>query len=257
MHELMARAFHRLCLWLGRLLRAGRYSTTRIVHTRGAPAVRKRRAFYAPLLLRLGEPLMRVLRTGVRVLPQPEWEERERLLYHRLYDASVRVQPNGELVLPWLPGETLAALLEHREVGESVRRAAMRCAAVALAELHRRGFTHGDAMAENVMIDVETGAARWFDFETAHDPARPAEWRRADDVRALLATCLLRTDGGNLDATVGLVVDSYGDDRITGLLAAEFLLARAPLAFHLGQAPLSYRRYREAGRSLARRVRRP
>ena len=55
------------------------------------------------------------------------------------------------------------------------------------------GFTHGDAMAENVMVDLEAGVAHWFDFETIHDSRRPMAWRRADDVRALLVTCLVRT----------------------------------------------------------------
>ena len=254
MQELVARGYHLFCLALGRVLRAGRYSTTRIVQVRGAPEARKRRAFYAPLLVRLGGPLMRVLHTGVRVLPQPEWEARERLLYHRLYDASIGVQPDGELVLPCLPGQTLAALLENRELGGSARSAAIRSAAVALAELHRQGFTHGDAMAENVMIDVETGVARWFDFETVHDPARAPEWRRADDVRALLATCLLRTGARELDATLRLVVDGYADERVTHLLASAFVSVRRPLAFHLGQAPLSRVRYQEIGRGLMRQV---
>ena len=44
--------------------------------------------------------------------------------------------------------------------------------------------THADAMAENVLIDLEGGVAHWFDFETVHDTGRPLVWRRADDVRA-------------------------------------------------------------------------
>ena len=54
-----------------------------------------------------------------------------------------------------------------------------------------------DAMAENVLVDLDAGVARWFDFETVHEASRPQIWRRADDVRALLATCLLRTAPGN------------------------------------------------------------
>ncbi len=43
------------------------------------------RLFYAPLLVWLGGPLVRLLDTGVRVLPQREWEERERQLYRSLH----------------------------------------------------------------------------------------------------------------------------------------------------------------------------
>ena len=63
-------------------------------------------------------------------------------------------------------GETLATLLEDPELEESVRKRAIELAVVALAEFHHLGFTHGDAMAENVMVDLEAGVAHWFDFET-------------------------------------------------------------------------------------------
>jgi hypothetical protein len=46
-------------------------------------------------------------------------------------------------------------------------------AVIALAELHHLGFTHGDAMAENVTVDLEAGVARWFDFETIHESSPP------------------------------------------------------------------------------------
>ena len=155
--------------------------------------MRKRRLFYAPLLVWMGGPLVRILDTGVRVLPQRDWEERERRIYRSLYGASIRIDADGTLVLPCLAGETLATLLEDPELEESVRKRAIERAVVALAEFHRLGFTHGDAMAENVLVDLEAGVAHWFDFETIHDSSRPMAWRRADDVRALLVTCLVRT----------------------------------------------------------------
>ena len=152
----------------------------------------------APPVLRaalvwMGGPLVRILDTGVRVLPQRDWEERERRIHRSLRGTSIRIDADGTLVLPCLAGKTLATLLEDPELEESVRKRAIELAVVALAEFHAQGFTHGDAMAENVMVDLEAGVAHWFDFETIHDSSRPMAWRRADDVRALLATCLLRT----------------------------------------------------------------
>jgi len=188
--DLAERAYFLLCLTFGRLLRAGRYSKTRIVSRGGEPEVRKHRAFYAQLLVSLGVPLVRVLDTGVRVLSQRDWEERERLIYQRLLGKSIRIDPDGTLLLPWLAGKTLATLLEDPEVGASVRKQAIELAVVALADFHARGFTHGDAMAENVMVDVEAGVAHWFDFETVHDSSRPMDWRRADDVRSSVYTAL-------------------------------------------------------------------
>ena len=256
MRELAERIYFLLCRGGGRLLRGGRYSTTRIVvDTDDVLVVRKSRRFYAPLLVSLGGPLVRILDTGVMVLPQRDWEERERLLYGKLRGSPVRIEAHGTLVLPHLPGETLATLLEDPALDESARTRAIELAVVALGELHSLGFTHGDAMAENVMVDLEAGAAHWFDFETMHDPSRPLAWRRADDVRALLATSLLRSIPEELAQTLDRILDAYGDDDATPLLAASFTsVLRRPLTFHLGQAPLSFRRFRDVARLLRARV---
>lgn len=245
------RAWFHLALGLGRLLRAGRYSTVQIVDDGGEARVRKHRRFYAPLLVWLGEPLVGVLDTGVRVLPQREWEERERWIYQSLRGTSIKIDAGGTLVLPRLPGETLAGLLEDPGMDEASRTRAIELAVAALAEFHRLGFTHGDAMAENVLVDLEAGVARWFDFETLHDADRPLPWRRADDVRALLFTSLLRTAPAQLPATLRLILDAYADEEVTRLLAASFTpIMRRPLPFHLGQAGLSFRDFREIARLL-------
>ena len=255
MRELTERAYFVLCTVLGRLLRAGRYSTVRIVREGGARRVRKRRRAYAPLLVWMGGPLTGILGTGVRVLAQRDWEERERLLHQRLRGDRVRIDPDGTLVLPCLPGETLAAMLERPELEAWVRKQAIERAVVALAELHRLGFTHGDAMAENVLVDPTAGVAHWFDFETVHDANRPLVWRRADDVRALLATCLLRTVAERRAETLHLVLDAYADEGVTRALAASFTsVLRRPLAFHLGQAGLSFRSFRAIGRIARERL---
>lgn len=252
---LAERAWFLLCLMLGRLLRAGRYSKVRIMDQHGERQVRKHRRFYAPLLVCLGDPLAGILDTGVLVLPQREWEERERLIYRSVYGTSIQVDGHGALVLPWLNGETLATLLEDARLKESDRSAAIRLAAVALARFHRVGFTHGDAMAENVMVDLDVGIAHWFDFETLHDPSRALAWRRADDVRALLATCLLRTVSEKLAGTLHLILDVYADEEVTRLAAASFASAlRRPLIFHLGQAALSFQYFREIDRLLSERL---
>lgn len=255
MRELAERAYFALCLALGRLLRLGRYSNTRIVDEDGEFQVRKHRRFYAPLLVLLGSLLVRILDTGMRVLPQRDWEERERLIYESLRGTSIRIDADGALVLPCLAGETLATLLEDPELEESVRKRAIELAVVALAEFHARGFTHADAMAENVLVDLEAGVAHWFDFETVHDSNRPLAWRRADDVRALLATCLVRTAPEKLAETLELIVDVYGDEAVTRALTTSFTsVLRRPLTFHLGQAGLSLRCFREIARLLRERL---
>ena len=256
MRELAERAWFVSCLTLGRLLRGARYSQARIGNEDGKLLVRKRRAFSAPLLVWLGDPLVRILDTGVRVLPQLEWEERERLVYESVYRTTIRIDADGTLVLPYLAGETLATLLDDRALGDSTRDRAIELSVTALANFHAEGFTHGDAMAENVMVDLEAGVARWFDFETVHDPSRPEDWRRADDVRALLATCLVRTSEAELAKTLKLILDVYGDNEVTRLLSPSFTsVLRRPLTFHLGQAGLSYEAYRQVAGLLQQRPR--
>ena len=168
---------------------------------------------------------------------------------------QIRIDADGTLVLPCLAGETLARLLEDSGPEESIRKAGIERAVVALAELHRSGLTHGDAMAENVMVDVEPGAARWFDFETVHESSRPMDWRRADDVRALLVTCLVRTGPKQLAGTLQLVLDVYADEGVTRLLASRFTsVFQRALIFHLAQAGLSMQCFREIARLLRSRL---
>jgi tRNA A-37 threonylcarbamoyl transferase component Bud32 len=254
MRKLTERAWFVLCLTLGRLLRSVKYSTARIVYQdSGVREVRKSRAFYAPFLVWLGGPLMTLLDTGVRVLPRRAWEERERHVYQSLYGASIRFDIEGTgrtLVLPCLAGVPLAALLEEESPLDKKR--VIEWAVAALAEFHRLGFTHGDAMAENVMVDVETGTARWFDFETVHASDRPTVWRRADDLRALLVTCVIRTVPERRAQIVRLIVDAYADEEVTRVLATSFTPGFRPaLIFHLAQAGLSDECFQEIARSLA------
>jgi hypothetical protein len=256
MRQVAEHAYFLVCRGLGWLLRSARYSKAWIVDGR---QVRKHRLFYAPLLIWMGGPLVRLLDTGVRVLPQREWEARERHIYWRLYNASIRIDDDGTLTLPCLAGETLAAVLEDRQIGESARTLAIARAVIALVELHRRGLTHGDAMAENVMVDRfapaskrEAGAARWFDFETTHESNRPWAWRRADDVRALAVTCLVRTVPEKRADTLDLIRGLYEDEEVIRIVAASFSSVwRRSLIFHLAQAGLSLRCFKEIGRRLS------
>ena len=251
MRELVERAYFAACGIAGRLLRASRYSRTSIVRRDGEWLVRKRRLFHAPLLIWLSGPLVRMLGTGVRVLPQRAWEERERELYRAVHETEIRIDDDGTLSLPCFPGITLADLLEDPDRDASARQQAIVLGAAALAQLHARGSTHGDAMAENVLVDLDSGRSHWFDFETVHDSSRSTAWRRSDDVRAFLATSLLRTFPDEVAGTLALILNAYGDHEVTGMLAPSFASAfQRPLTFHLGQAPMSFALFREIHRLL-------
>jgi hypothetical protein len=252
--ELAERAYFRVCLVLGWLLRSARYTKVRTVHLDRERRLGKRRVFYAPFLISMGDPLFRLLDTGVRVLRQQDWEARERLVYQSLERPPIRID-GGMLVLPWIAGATLATVLEDPRLDAPVRRRAIELAVRALADFHQLGFTHGDAMAANVMVDLDAGVAHWFDFETVHDSSRSMAWRRADDVRALLVTCLGRSGPETLAETLQRILDVYGDDDVDRHLAMTLALVRwRPLAFHLAQAACSYRRFKDVSRLLNERI---
>jgi len=162
------------------------------------------------------------------------------------------VDDDGTLVLPFLSRRTLAALLEDPAVDEPARTRAIELAVAALEAFHAQGFTHGDAMAENVMVDLEAAVARWFDFETVHDEQRTLLWRRSDDLRALLVTCLLRTNRDKVPAAARFILGCYPDAGVKRALAEHFPpVWRRSLTFHLGQAPLTFREYRSLQRAVA------
>jgi hypothetical protein len=251
---LAARAYFALCLAMGRMLRSARYSTVRIVQQDGQRLVRKHRRFYASVLIWMSGLAVRILDTGVRVLPQRDWEERERRIYQSLHQASIRMEADGTLILPVLAEYTLATLLEDPDLDESIRKRVLENATAALADFHRLGFTHADAMAENVLIDLDGGVAHWFDFETVHDTGRPLVWRRADDVRALLLTSLLRTPPEKRRQTLEFILDVYADEAVAHVLAATFTsIWRRSLTYDLLQAPLSFPCFDEIGRLLRAR----
>ena len=254
MQALVERAYFSFCQALGWLLASVRYSKTQVVELGDGPQVRKRRLFYASLLVWLSDPLVRILDAGVRVLPLNAWIERERLLYRSLYGASVAIDADGTIVLPYLRGRTLASLLEDADLANSDRERAIECAVVALTELHRRGFTHADAMARNVLVDLPAGVAHWFDFETVHDSSRSMTWRRSDDVRALLVTCLARTAPERRAEILKLVLDVYHEADVTLVLATNFSsVMRRSLTYQLSQARLTRTWFREIGRLLSER----
>ena len=240
---MLERAYFGVCRIGGRLLRSAKYSRVEVA----GDHARKMRSAYAPLLIALSVPLVKILDGGVRVLPLRAWHDRERRVYESLYGASIRVDA-GALILPRLPGRTLASLLEDPGVDEPRRRRAIELSVAALVELHRKGFTHADAMAENVLVDLESGIARWLDFETVHDATRSEVWRRADDVRALLASCLVRTVPQHRSDTLRRIVDGYADREVTRVVATAFRSAwQRPLPLHLLQASLSFDVFRAIG----------
>ncbi|HEX8201594.1 MAG TPA: hypothetical protein VF590_14005, partial [Isosphaeraceae bacterium] len=107
-------------------------------------------------------------------------------------------------------------------------------------------LSHGDATLRNVLFDPGTGEARWFDFDTAHDPGLSPAWRHGDDLRALVYSAVESFADVPVAVLLRTVGDAYDDpgpweelrDRL-----ARGILHGSPL--HLAQASPPEGRRRE------------
>ncbi len=95
--------------WLGPCLGKLRLHTIEPRQAPGRPAaIAKRRRWFGPLLIGPGNLYLRLLGSGVRVLPGPEWWARERALYRVLHGIELETSARGWLILPRWPGVVLA-----------------------------------------------------------------------------------------------------------------------------------------------------
>lgn len=237
-------SFARTC---GGVLRNARYASVDTIAP-DATHVRKKRALFAPVLIRMGRWLLRVLNSGIEVLEQDEWHAREQFMYRELYNAEAIVESSGAILLPKLRGVTLASLLERHDLPLQEKIRAVGISAVSLEEFHARGFSHGDAMATNGLVVPSANRTYWIDFETAHESRLSLNERHADDLRAFISTVALRFAPANLPAVLETIDQSYENGEVKGLTAAYFSTVwHRALIFHLGQAPLSRETFLELG----------
>ncbi len=213
----------------------------------GPPKVAKRRRWFSPMLIGPGNLYLRLHRTRVRVLPGPEWHARERLLHRALHGIELESAPGGWLLLPRWPGVTLAEYARNADRSTPDRLRGLDAATRALLDLHRveiarpdgarERLSHGDATLRNVLFDPETGEARWFDFDTAHDPGLAAAWRHGDDLRALVYSAVESFADVPVETVLRTIRAAYPDPEPWEQLRdrlARGELRRSPL--HLAQA---------------------
>ena len=183
----------------------------------------------------------------MRVLPGAEWRARERALHRALHGIELETGPRGWLILPRWPGVVLADHARSRLDPAPARLRGLGAASRALRDLHRvelpradggcERLSHGDATLRNVLFDPGTGEARWFDFDTAHDPGLAPAWRHGDDLRALVYSAVESFADVPVALLLRTVRDAYADpgpwEQLRDRLARG-ALHRSPL--HLAQA---------------------
>ncbi len=230
--------FERWRGWLGPLLGKIRLHAIEIRQTPGRPPeIAKRRRWFSHLLIGPINLFLRLLRSGVRVLPGAEWQARERALHRLLHGIELESCSRGWLVFPRWPGIVLADYARTAIVPVPDRLRGLAAATRALQELHRfdlpgadgvgERLSHGDATLRNVVFDPETGTARWFDFDTVHVPGLDAAWRQGDDLRALIDSAVESFDDVPVSLILRTIQEAYTDpgpwEQLRARLAREGL----------------------------------
>ncbi len=246
--------------WFGPWLGKVRFHVIDYRWAPGRPAmIGKRRRWFVPVLIRPVNLYLRLLRARVRVLPEADWQSRERTLHRVLHGIELETGPRGWLILPRWPGVVLADYARSPMDPAPARLRGLGAASRALKDLHLvellhpggacERLSHGDATLRNVLFDPGTGEARWFDFDTAHDPGLVPDWRHSDDLRALLYSAVEWFDDVPVAQLLRIVRDTYvnagpWEQLRDGL--ARGALHRSPLHFAQACPPNGRRRELES-----------
>lgn len=258
-----ARAIFKLTALYGRglyKLKLGRVCQTQ----RGGQAIYiKTRHRRSALLVGVGNALLKASGGELRGLPEREWLGWEQQVGALAWpeDVSSRVRVRGRsLLCPALPGEPLAHILgSARDLEARLR--AVEIAARELQRLQRlelslpdrsvRLWSHGDAHAGNVVVDLSRERAAWFDFETVHASWCPPLWRQADDLRALAYSCASACCPCEHPALARALAGAIECRCLSAELERQSrVLERRASALHLAQAPLGWAEHQRFGRVL-------
>ena len=253
----------KLTALVGRGLYRLKLGRVRLVQSAGGTIYIKTRRRHSALLVGVGNAAVSLCHGELRGLRERDWLAWEPVIgawaWPEGISSRVRVERRS-LLCPALPGEPLAAILRsERSLG-----ARMRAVEIAARELQRlqssqmrfpdggvRRWSHGDAHAKNVLVDLEQGRALWFDFETVHAARCSPRWRHADDLRALAYSCAATCCSREYADLVRTLARSVECPRLREELLRQSLeLQRRARPFHLAQAPLGWAEHQSFGRAL-------
>ena len=190
-----------------------RINRTALVEIEGEQFVLKKRSFVSPVLIAIGNRVLSLRRVPVEVLHYKEWLQWERQIQAASASAGSKESSEG-LLMHKLPGRALPELIGSETMNDDRAIEMLSLALNALYQMHQLSleagigvnarscfFSHGDASISNVLFDVKSNQACWFDFDLRHNLRQPAQLRHADDLRAFLytATQCLKSRGGSAE----------------------------------------------------------
>jgi hypothetical protein len=187
---------------LGRVLSMIRLHRLERLSIDGVDVVRKRRRCFAHLIIPLGNAFLKFNGSFIVALPTKHWLEWERAIENSTQRNLVLESPlesiagNSNLYCRSVPGVSLRQLLSDPRCSQEQKSDAIRWSLAALHFLHqvdadwgqgiRQSISHGDATANNVIVDLNSCSACWIDFDTRHLPNVTEDDRRTDDLCSLI-----------------------------------------------------------------------
>ena len=257
------RALFQITALYGRGLYALKLGRVRRVERQGQLFYIKTRRGYSAALVGVGNAILKLCRSELLGLGERDWlaweQAMARLAWPDEVAKCVRVRGRS-LECPALPGEPLSEILRSNR-SPKARMNAVRLTVHELLQLQRlevrfpdgglRLWSHGDAHAKNVIVDLKRQGASWFDFETIHEAWCSPEWRQADDLRALAYSCAACCSPCEHAELARAVVAAIPCPRLRAELGRQSRrLGRRARAFHLAQAPLGWDAHQSFGRAL-------
>jgi hypothetical protein len=239
---------------LGILLSMIRLHRVEFVSIDGVELVRKRRRCFAHLIIPAGNLFLKLTGSPVIVLPSGRWLEWERAIETSTRRSLVLTDAIAKekcRLCRRVPGISLGQFLADRDHSPEQKSDAIRWSLAALRLLHQsvvdrehgicQSISHGDATANNVIVDVDNKAACWIDFDTRHQPNIPEADRRADDLRALLYSSAVNLPASCFPELADILVAAKFDDAIVERFRQRLTDEWSHLtAAQLAQAPLQW-----------------
>lgn len=234
-----------LAKWLAtiRLHRHDRISgkTDRETHQKSRTAI-------AGLLIPPGNLYLCLQRSPSRILCTRDWIAWELEVAQKLNRHVRELGDRSGIEAPWIPGVSLKEFLRGT-APRPEKRQAIHLAARALRQLHQCQvsrndvqswpLSHGDAVSQNVVIDMRTSSAHWVDFDMSHGWQMPASVRHADDLRALIWSIASDLEQSDYRSAAEAARDGYADSSLFREVQQLTKRTACPTVFQLAQAPLS------------------
>lgn len=241
---------HECLRLIARILRSVGLHHIQRITTSDGQFLQKTRTLLARLLIQPGNLFLYATGSDFFVLPTNVWLRWEQAIDDATGRQLIVNRGNG-LWSRIVVGRSLRDLLRDSSLADKQKLDAIVLSLVALHQLHqheadwedglRQSISHGDATADNVIVDLDTGTACWIDFDTRHSHRLSELDRRADDLRCLIYSAAIEMPQSCWSDMARLLADSAFDTPTLKHLQKNLVKSGLYLnVAQLAQAPLPW-----------------